>query len=250
MKNRIKHKMIKKKIKNILKEFEKYFTIKKDSLWITTNYFDGRCHFEILEEPRIKIGFMNVSLENNEPYFYMQPKYTYLRFHPIDCKDENTSHNIKEFIIRVKQAINDFEEVMRFEDESVEELLETFEQAKESKKRDMLFSGFEREEYYDLKTKINDYIKNKVDFNKIPKIILKLDNDYFRSMGSIFFYPNWKECDDEYLDKFEDDIFNLQLSSFQWRKIRTRMPKRQKKIWMVYTKNKSTSLFKYKNREL
>ena len=247
MKNRIKHKLLKRKIKNILKEFEKYFTIKKDSLWMSTGYLEGRCHFEILEEPRIKIGFMHISLENNSSYFYMQPKYTYLRFHPVDCKDENTSHNIKEFIIRVKQGINDFAEVMRFEDESAEELLETFENAKKSKRRDILFSGFENEEYHDLKIKINDYIKNKVDFDKIPEIVLKYDNNFFRRMGTIYFYPNWKKCDDEYLDKFEDDIYKLKLSSFQWREMKRKMPKKQRKLWTVYTKNGSTSLFKYKN---
>lgn len=245
MKNRIKHKIIKRKIKNILKEFEKYFTIKKKSLWMTTSYFEGRCHFEILEEPNVKIGIKSIGINEKQAWFYMQPKYTYLRFHPIDCKEENTSHDINEFIFRLKQTVNNFVNAMKDDDESEEEFWENFHNAKEYKEVKQYLSGFERDEYHELKAKVDDFLKNKVDYEKIYEIIFRYGRDFFMEIGSMNFYPNWEKCDDEYLDKFEEDVRQLKIASFQWRSMRKNMPKKEQKTWTVYTKHGNISLYNY-----
>ena len=64
-------------------------------------------------------------------------------------------------------------------------------------------------------------------------------------IGSMNFYPNWDKCDDEYLDKFEEDVHQLKIASFQWRSMGKNMPKKEQKTWTVYTKHGNVSLYNY-----
>ena len=251
MRKRLENKIIKRKAKLILEEFKKYFKIEKKSIGIYSSYGSGILVFNILEQPCLKIGVRNITpnCNINTAWYYMAPKHSYEKFHPVRCKEENTSRDLKEFIFRLKQAINDFENVMKYEDETLEEFWEMYNQAKvynSSILRKRI--GIESDEYNSLKFKIYEFLKN-IDYKKIPTVVLNFETDFFCSTGIIYFYPDWKKCDDEYLDEFEDQIHKLKLSSFQWRDMRIKMPKKQRKNWTVYTEGKTRTLFKYLKEE-
>lgn len=255
MKERKVKKLLKRIIKkDIFNKIENHFTFEKKYVNIYKKWCN--CRILIKEQPHIAIGITNITnnrdKNNKDTIFYVAPRYSFDKFSPTYCKEDNIVNgieNINEFIYIIHQCCNDFVGKMIYQEETEDEFWENYNEAKNEKENGGNWSknGLDSEEYQTAMKNIKNLLKN-LDYDKIDILIINLERQpFFRRIGTVYFYPNWKNCDDKFIEDFEKYIeTKCKLSSFQWRPFDIqKKKKRDRKKWMVYTKEGNRSLFKY-----
>ena len=239
--------------KDILSKFENHFTFEKKHVNIYKQW--GNCVFCIKEQPKIKIGITNITINkrknNKDIVFYVAPRYSPDKFSPAYCKENNIVKgvdNIENFLYILHQCCNDFVEMMIYPGETEDEFWETYYDAKHAaEENNYTKNGLDSDEYQIAVKNIKNLLKN-LDYDKIDILIINLEHQpFFRRIGSVYFYPNWENCDDKFIEDFEKYMeTECKLSSFQWRPFDIqKKKKRDRKKWMIYTKEGKRSLFKY-----
>ena len=253
MKERKVKKLLRRIIENdILSKFENHFTFEKKHVNVYKRW--GNCVLWIKEQPNVKIGITNITINreknNKDVVFYVAPRYSPDKFAPAYCKEYNTVKgidNIENFLYVLHQCCNDFVEMMIYPEETEDEFWETYYDAKHAEEENNYTkSGLDSDEFHNITMKLKNFIKN-IDYDKIDILILRMGHSpFFRKIGTVYFYPNWKKCDDKFLEDFEKQIADCGLNSFQWRPFNIQKKrKRDRKEWMIYTKEGERSLFKY-----